>query len=208
MGTRLFLVRHGQTESNRMGLALGRADPPLNELGLAQADRTAGALSGEGITVVYASPLTRTQQTADQIAAACGLEVTVDDLLIEMDVGELDGLGFPEVRKRYPDFIDKWLSEDGPNERMPGGESLADVRDRGVQFLERVRRERADQAVCAVTHNFVILALLATVLGGELAAFRRLKHEVAAISVLEDERGHWRITKMNDTCHVDGLSGN
>lgn len=205
MTTRLFLVRHGQTESNRKGLALGRADPPLNELGIRQAERVAEALRGEEIVALYSSPLARTRRTAEIIGAGCGLAVVVDDLLIEMDVGDLDGLEFAEVRERYPDFIDKWLSDDGPNHPMPGGERLVDVRDRGAQFLERVLREHARENVCAVTHNFVILALLATVAGSGLGAFRRLRHEVAAISVLEQDGRSWRLAKMNDTCHLDGL---
>lgn len=205
MTTRVFLVRHGQTESNRKGLALGRADPPLNDLGLLQAERLAGALAKEGLAAVYSSPLGRTLRTAERIAEACGLDVVVDDLLIEMDVGELDGMDFASVRENYPGFIEKWLSIEGPTHAMPGGERLIDVRDRGAEFLKRIAKERHDETVCAVTHNFVILAVLATVLDAELGSFRRLKHEVAAISVLEQERGVWSVAKTNDTCHLDGL---
>src|SRR3990172_1857428 len=57
---RLFLVRHGETESNRLGLALGRSDVPLNERGRWQAERLAGALRGEPLAAVYSRPLRRT----------------------------------------------------------------------------------------------------------------------------------------------------
>jgi probable phosphoglycerate mutase len=69
----LYLVRHGETESNRAGLALGRADVPLNEKGLWQAARVGEALAQEPIAAVYTSPLTRARQTAEPIAVHRGL---------------------------------------------------------------------------------------------------------------------------------------
>lgn len=203
MTSRLFLVRHGETDSNRDGLALGRADPPLNDLGVQQAERLAASLGRAQLVAVYSSPLIRARQTAEPIAERSGLDVRVDESLIEMDVGELDGLDFATVRERYPEFIEKWLSDDGPDEPMPGGESLSAVADRAMSFLESVGRAEGDGAVCAVTHNFVILALLSRVLGMRLSGFRRLRHSVAGISVLERERGAWRLVRMNDTCHLE-----
>jgi broad specificity phosphatase PhoE len=205
MTTRLYLVRHGETDSNRQGLALGRADPPLNDLGRRQAERLALALAHEEISVLYSSPLGRTRETAARIGDACRLEVRVDESLIEMDVGDMDGLELKEVRERYPGFIERWLSDEGPQEPMPGGERLVDVQSRAESFLELAANDHADERVVAVTHNFVILTALATVLMGDLVGFRRLRHGVAAISVLEMERGGWRVTKMNDACHLDGL---
>jgi len=201
--TRLIVVRHGETESNRKGLALGRADVPMNDLGKEQAVRVAGALRKEPIAAVYTSPLSRTRETADRIAEALGLDAQIDELLVEMDVGELDGLEFADVRERYPGFIETWLSSDGPDRPMPGGESLRDVRDRAWRFVERAAKTHRDETVCAVTHNFVILTMLASALDIDLGSFRRLRHAVAAISVLEWDGKVWRVAKMNDTCHLD-----
>lgn len=203
MTTRLFLVRHGETESNRRGLALGRADVPMNDLGKAQAARLAEALRSEPIAAVYTSPLSRTRETARLIADALGLDVQIDDSLVEMDVGELDGLEFADVRERYPGFIETWLSQDGPDHPMPGGESLREVRDRAWRFVERSAKAHGTETVCAVTHNFVILTMLASALGIDLGSFRRLRHAVAAISLLEWDGKVWRVAKMNDTCHLD-----
>jgi broad specificity phosphatase PhoE len=201
--TRLLLVRHGETESNRRGLALGRADVPMNDVGKEQASRLAEALRNEPITAVYASPLSRTRETAGGIGDALGLGVQIEDSLIEMDVGELDGLEFADVRERYPGFIETWLSQDGPDHPMPGGESLRDVRDRAWRFVEGTAEAHGGETVCVVTHNFVILTVLASALGSDLGSFRRLRHGVAAISVLEWDGKVWRVAKMNDTCHLD-----
>ena len=200
---RLFLVRHGQTDANRDGLALGRLDISLNELGLSQVRRVAGALADEPFAAVYTSPLQRTRQTADEIVADRDLDIQVDESLIEMDVGEMDGLTFREVRERYPDFLQTWMSPEGPTHRMPGGERLVDVHSRAVNFLDHVMQRHPEESTCAVTHNFVILTTLVHVLGIDLASFRRLRHAVAAISVLEVEGDRWRIARMNDTRHLE-----
>jgi len=201
---RLFLVRHGETESNRLGLALGRNDVPLNERGVMQAERLGLALSREPFVAVYASPLRRTLETARAVAGPHGLEVAVEERLIEMDIGELDGLTFAEVRTRYPGLLEEWVSGPGPNMPMPGGERLVDVQERAWSTVTELAARHAEEAVAAVTHNFVILCLLTKVLGLELSQFRRLRHAVAAVSVVDFTPGRVLVVRMNDTCHLEG----
>jgi broad specificity phosphatase PhoE len=203
--TRLLLVRHGQTESNRRGLALGRADVPLNDLGHRQAQRLARALAAEPLVAVYASPLVRTIETARPIAAAHGVEVQIEPGLIEMDIGDMDGLTFTEVRERYPQLLETWVSEDGPNQRMPGGERMLDVQQRAIETIQAIAERHRGASVCVVTHNFVLLSALAHFLGSGLPKFRRLRHAVAGITTVEMRPGRARILRLNDTCHLDGL---
>ena len=200
----LFLVRHGETESNRMGLALGRADIPLNEHGRWQAQRLAEGLAGEPLAAVYSSPLLRALHTAREIAARHGLEVQAGDGFIEMDVGELDGLTFAEVRSRYPGLLEVWVSPSGPEKSWPGGERLLDVQRRAWDAVEGLLQRHGEAAVCVVTHNFVILSLLTRVLGIELARFRSLRHSVGAVSVLELGPKRTILVRLNDTCHLEG----
>ncbi len=199
---RLYLVRHGETESNRLGLALGRDDVPLNERGLRQAGQVAGALAGESLAAVYSSPLQRTLNTARAIAEGHGLEVGVEERLIEMEIGEVEGLPFAEVRSRYPDFLEMWASPEGPTRPMPGGERLLDVQERAWSAVNDLAGRHGDGAVAAVTHNFVILSLLARFLGIELAQFRRLRHSVGAIAELEFSPKGVMVVRLNDTCHL------
>jgi broad specificity phosphatase PhoE len=200
---RLLLVRHGETESNRQGLTLGRADLPLNHTGREQAVRVAAALAKESLAVVYASPLRRAVDTAEPIAAAHGLPVNLEPGFIEMDIGELEGLAFADLRERYPNFLRTWISEDGPRTSMPGGESLREVQRRAKQAVDRLVMTDFEGAVCVVTHNFVILSLVSDALGIDLAGFRRLRHAVGAITNLELRQGRaTRVLRLNDTCHL------
>jgi broad specificity phosphatase PhoE len=199
----LYLVRHGETESNRMGLALGRADVPLNERGLAQTARIADELSQEPIGAVFSSPLSRTLHLARAIAEKRGLRAQVKPGLIEMAIGEADGLTFAEVRRRFPGLLETWASDRGPESPMPGGERLVDVQRRAWETVQSLHALHPDDTVCAVTHNFVILTLLTQAFGLELACFRRIRHSVGAVSILEVGKGSFRVRKLNDTCHLE-----
>ncbi|MCH8919595.1 MAG: histidine phosphatase family protein [Chloroflexi bacterium] len=202
----LFLVRHGETEHNRQSLALGQEDVPLNETGLRQAEALGRALSGERLTVVYASPLVRASRTAEAIAKPYGLEVVIEDGLIEMDVGEMDGMPLADLREKFPGLIERWLGPEGSNERMPGGERLIDVRERAGAALSAIVERHEGERVCLVSHNFVILSLLTRLMGLELASYRRLRHSVAAITRVEWRHGAPTVVSLNDTCHLAGIT--
>ena len=204
---RLILVRHGETDSNKARLALGRADVELNEHGRWQAQRLAISLKDEPIDTIYSSPLKRTLATAEPIASSHGLAVHVDEGLIEMDIGEMEGLTFQQVRERYPHFLQVWLGGQAAYEAMPGGERLLDVQERVWQAIERIHQRHEQGAVAVVTHNFVILTLLCRVLGLELADFRRLRHSVAAKSVLEMGQDRTIVVSFNETCHLEAGQG-
>ena len=203
---RLILVRHGETDSNKASLALGRDDVELNETGRWQAQRVAGALQSQPIVAVYSSPLRRALDTARAIAGRHHLAVEVDEGLIEMEIGEMEGLTFHQVRERYPQFLQLWLGGRAAYEPMPGGERLVDVQERAWQALERVCESWTQETVMAVTHNFVLLCIFCRVLGLELAEFRRLRHNVAAISILQVQDGRMTVLGMNDTCHLEATS--
>jgi len=202
----LFLVRHGETEHNRQSLALGQADVPLNETGLRQAEALGRALSEERLTVIYASPLVRASRTAEAIAEPHGLDVVIEDGLIEMDVGEMDGLPLADLREKFPGFLERWLGPEGSNERMPGGERLAEVSERASVALSAIVKRHEGERVCLVSHNFVILSLLTQLMGLELAGFRRLRHSVAAITRVEWRHGAPMVVSLNDTCHLAGIT--
>ncbi len=201
---RLYLIRHGETESNRLGLALGQDDVPLNERGLRQAEQVARALARQPLAAVYSSPLQRALSTARAIAEPQELEVKLEERLIEMDIGEAEGLTFAEVRSRYPNFLATWAGPEGPARPMPGGERLLDVQERAWSAVDELAARHGEEAVAAVTHNFVILSILARVLGIELAQFRRLRHSVGAIAEVDFSPRRVMVVRLNDTCHLQG----
>jgi broad specificity phosphatase PhoE len=203
----LILIRHGETEHNRTGIVLGRKDVPLNDLGLRQAAALEFALAEEKIEAIYASPLQRALETAKRIAKPHDFAVTTDDRLMEMDVGELEGMTGLEMREKHPQLMANWGGPNGPTYKMPGSdETLTTVQARSREAIEAITAPHPEGTVVVVSHNFVILVTLAWMLNIELADFRRLRQSVAAISSVEIKNGSVQVITLNDTCHLRGLS--
>jgi broad specificity phosphatase PhoE len=198
---RLILVRHGETEHNRGGLTLGRADVPLNDRGRAQARAVAASFTRPP-AAIYASPLARAHDTARAIGAATGVAVAVERDLIEMDVGEMEHLAGAELRGRYPDFLRVWRSGDAADARMPGGETLREVQTRAWAAIERMRAGHADAEIAAVTHNFVILTVVCKALNLPLREFRRVRHGLASRTVIDIRDGGATLIQLNDNAHL------
>ena len=199
----LHVVRHGQTAYNRDGLGLGRADVPLTALGRRQAAAAAARLAHEPLTAIFSSPLTRCLETARAIAGERDIPIEPRPELIELDVGETEGLTFAVMRERFAPFLREWAGDAGHHTPMPGGESLADVDLRVGSFLEQVRGVTGPVAV--VTHNFVTRLLVCRALGLEPSAFRTIGIDLASITTVVLGENRALVRRLNDRCHLDTL---
>jgi len=81
---------------------------------------------------------------------------------------------------------------------------LLDVQERAWSAIADLAARHNEETVAAVTHNFVILTLLVRVLGLDLVQFRRLRHSVGAVSVLDTRPKRFTLVRLNDTCHLEG----
>lgn len=200
--SRFVLVRHGQTEWNRVERFRGRADVPLNGVGLAQAQLTAERVASEWPpATVYASPLSRAVQTAAAIAGRCGLAVQTHNGLIDVDYGLWQGLTPAEVQARWPEALHAWYHAP-ETAHIPGGESLASLRMRGTQAVSELAARHAGETVVLVGHTVINRIILLGVLGLPDARFWRLRQDTCAINVFEAEGGDFTLVSMNDTCHL------
>ena len=132
---RLFVVRHGETERSAGHIYSGQADVPLTEAGRKQARLAGERLAGAGIDAIWSSPLCRATDTADAIAQATGAPVRIDERLIEVDYGELEGFDRQRAREHFGEAFEQWRS-DPFNSPLPGMERLGDA-------LARARRATA-----------------------------------------------------------------
>lgn len=200
--TRFVLVRHGQTEWNREERFRGRADVPLNETGLAQAEATGRRVAAEWTPVaVYASPLSRAFATAQAIAKHFGLPVQVHSGLVDIDYGRWHGLTPDDVKIRWPEIHDAWYHRP-QTAHIPGGETLDDLRVRGLVTLHEVAAQHAGQTVVLVGHTVINRVILLAVMGLGNDRFWRLRQDTCAINVFEAENGDFTIVSLNDTCHL------
>ncbi len=198
----LHLVRHGETAHNRDGLGLGRADVPLTAKGLRQADSVAARFRGQALDRIYSSPLVRCRTVAAAIAEATGSTLEIRDELLELDVGLTEGMTFPAMRERYPEFLADWAGAAGHLVSMPGGESIADVDERLEPLLGELRARPHETAV-VVSHNFVIRLAVVRLLGLDPPSFRSVAVDLASVSTFRvREDGAAVMKALNDRCHL------
>ena len=202
MTTRFILVRHGQTEWNRVERFRGRADVPLNAAGLAQAAATGRRIAAEWQpAAVYTSPLSRAVVTSEAIAAQYEQPVAPLDGLADIHYGAWQGLTPDEARARWPDLVHAWYTAP-QTVQIPGGESLAGLRDRAMIAIHELVARHTDQTVALVSHTVVIRVILLAVLGLGNERFWRLRQDNCAINVFEAAGGDFTLVSMNDTCHL------
>jgi len=202
--TRIILVRHGQTEWNRVERFRGRIDIELNETGHYQAQAVSKSLRMWEIHAIYASPLKRALQTAQPTADVCGLEVQSLEGLNDIDYGAWAGLSPEEVASRYGDLYRTWL--DAPHlVQFPDGERLDQVRARAMDALERMCLRHVGQTVVLVSHVVVNRVLICAVLGLSNSSFWQIGQDNAAINIFESQEGKYRLLLLNDTCHLESL---
>ena len=199
---KFFVVRHGETDWNKLGRFQGHTDISLNDRGQSQARETAVASEDWGYTAIYSSPLVRTIQVADEIAKVTPMTVSQEPGLKELSLGDLEGVTGEEMRNDWPLLFAAWRTE--PEKMsMPNGESLGELRDRTWQvILDIEQKHSSDESIVVISHNFAIRSIINELLGMPLAYFHRMSLNLASVCTFDsDERGR-RLTGYNSTSHL------
>jgi broad specificity phosphatase PhoE len=199
----LHLIRHSETEWNVEQRCQGFSDSPLTDTGRRQVEATARHMAGIKVETVYSSTLGRAHSMACAIADYHKVPVRKLDAFRELNQGEFEGLMLTELVDNHPDFLQQWLL-DPADAKIPGGESMREVQQRAWSALEKIVKEHDDGNVVVVSHNLCIMALLCRIMKVELANFRRIRQDVAAINTVEFG-GRWPhpvVVRLNDTCHL------
>ncbi|KOG59494.1 hypothetical protein ADK77_39690 [Streptomyces antibioticus] len=201
----LVLLRHGETPltPQKRFSGSGGTDPSLSAAGREQAHRVAEALARRGtIQDVVASPLARTRETAEIVAARLNLGVTLEDGLRETDFGAWEGLTFGEVRERYPDDLDAWLA-DPEAHPTGGGESFTETATRIAATRDKLTAAYAGRTVLLVTHVTPIKTFVRLALGAPPKSLFRMELSAASLSaVAYYADGNASVRLFNDTSHL------
>ncbi len=199
---RILIVRHVESEANRSGVGLGHADSPPTELGMRQIEATVDALRDEPVVRVLTSPLSRARLLAEGVAQSHAIEAETCDGLIELDVGELEGVEWPIVRERFGEFLRDWRGDDSVRVPMPGGESLIDVLERARPFFDELAHDPSAGTGVIVTHNFVVKMLVAHALEMPPRAWRRIDTGLGGITAFRIADGIPAVERLNDRHHL------
>ena len=151
----LFIVRHGESENNLLRIDSAKLENKdkfgLTEKGIECAKAEANKYTD--FDLVLSSPLRRARETAIIFAKASNCEVIENDLLNEVDHGDLELCSYDETDTFFKSHNDESVS-------FPNGESLLDAKQRTSAFLQQIDQEYSEKKILIVTHGHIVLFLL------------------------------------------------
>ncbi len=208
--TQIILARHGNTPWNKDKIFRGSKDIPLDAQGMQEAWALGNWLKDETIHAAYTSPLSRSRETAKAIAQHHKIEVADLPGLADLCYGDWEGIPLKEVKVKYADLYRQW--EAAPHTvRFPNGETLEELRTRGLAGVEEVVARHPDQTVLLVGHRAVNKAIIMGLIGLDNSHFWRIAQDTTCINrfhLTEDPQWvgkTWYVDSLNDTCHLRGM---
>lgn len=196
----LILVRHGRVDGGeRRFNEAGRFDQPLGELGVLQSRSLVPRLSDQEISAIYASELVRTQQTAEPLAEAMGMEIKVHPGLNEVFLGAYEGYSFSRMLKEQDETYMRFLKSRRWSE-FPGSEADEAVRRRVSETMEELVERHPKQRVVAFTHGGIINAALAIATGSPTLVL--VSPENASVTSIYLRPRPPLVVTVNDTAHL------
>lgn len=199
--SKLLLVRHGDTKGNSAERFWGQTDVELSATGIRQAERLRDRLATEKIDAIYTSNLRRASATAEIIASCHQLAVITCAELHEINFGKFEGLTFKEISQLYPELVKVWLTRD-LTFRYPGGESIADLNNRVIKFLDRLEQHTPEETVLIVAHSGILRLLICHLLRIEPWHWRQIRTDLASLSILETYPQGAILNSLNDVSHL------
>jgi len=206
--TTIYLVRHGETDYNRNGIVQGRLiDSDLNETGRIQAEAVGNRLAEISIDALYSSPLKRARQTTEAIAVHhSDVPVYERTELEEMCWGVLEGRPINGSSKNELERIYQIWDDGDFSFSVERGESILDVRERGLRVIKEILTHHQGGTVMIVTHGRFLRVLLATVLEGiGLKHMNDIAHTNTGVNRLTYTGGEFRADFINCTDHLAGI---
>lgn len=202
LGSKLFLVRHGQTDWNLEGRYQGITNTKLTAEGMRQAELAAKYLSRIKFSGFYASPIGRTVETAEIFKKVMKLDYTIRENLKELNFGKWEGLKFDEIIENYNDDFQNWLKNPFINPPTQG-ESFLELVKRGEQEINGILSENQDNSnVLIITHGGLIVAMLVYWLKIAPERWSSIIQSHGAINVVVIDKGIPYISHINFTGHL------
>ncbi len=196
MGQIIFL-RHGQAKNNTERVLAGRTEGiPLTEVGIKQAKHTAELLEHMNISAIYSSPIQRAKHTAEIVGEHNSIDVSVDDRLIELDMGKFTGMPYDEIISSHGNVFMKFYN--GELEIAHNGvETFFDVKKRVSGIVNHVIESHPDENVVLVTHMDPIKAMLSTIVDLSATNLFELIIANASLNIFREKDQKFSLSGLN-----------
>ena len=207
--SRIFLIRHGETNWNKEGRFQGQIDIPLNENGRDQARKTSDFLKNTAFNKAFSSSMHRPYETA-QIILQNNHDLTIQkiDSLVEISHGLWEGKLESEIREKWPILLENWHNK--PEKViMPEGESIKDVSERSIEAFDKISiSQEANDLTLLVAHDAVNKTLICNILGINYSNIWMIKQGNGGITIIDlfnDVSKPPVISALNITTHLGGI---
>ena len=199
--TKIFLIRHGETEWNKTGRLQGNSDVKLSPEGIRQAQLMAVHVPFKHIDAVYASDLQRAVDTAKILAAKFNLPVKTTPGLRETNFGDWEGRIISELLEESPDDFGNFFIK--PDKvKPPNGETFLECQARVMNALDEIVAEHDGQRIIVVCHGAVIRLILCAALEMRIRKMWAIHQFNTALNILVFEDGLFSVELMNNTAHL------
>lgn len=206
--TTIYLIRHGLSVGNVHHIVSGHINIGLTLKGLRQAELVGEYFADKSIDKIYSSDLNRAKNTVRPTAERLGLEIDLRPELREIDLGDWEGMLYPELRELCPKELDSWFNDRSSNARVPGGESIGELYDRISAAILKIAEENDGGSVVIASHAIAIKAFLCYALGYGKDGYHKLTEPVtvpvsnAGISIFNFENGKFTPVEINMISHL------
>jgi len=202
MSTIIYLIRHGETEWNKLGKFQGTKDIALSENGLVQAEYLSKRLYGY-FDYVYTSPLKRAFKTAEILAENSNLTPIICESIKEINFGEWEGLTVTEIKNLYSNEFDLWRTDKGDAPICGGEGSLLNASIRGANAVLQIAHAHRGKKIALVAHGGIIKAALIGIFDLPMTMYHKLHIGNTSITklIFNDEFSPI-IDFINDTSHL------
>ena len=196
MGQIIFL-RHGQAKNNTDRILAGRTPGvPLTDVGIKQAEQTAKLLEDMNISAIYSSPIQRAKHTAKIVGDHNSVDVTIDDRLIELDMGKFTNIPYDEIFNSHGNVFMKFYN--GELEIAHNGvETFADVKKRVLGIVDHMIEKHPDENVVLVTHMDPIKAMLSTIVDLSPTNLFELIIDNASLNIFREKDRKFSLSGIN-----------
>lgn len=202
--TKIYLIRHGQSEWNVLNKVQGQTNTNLTQLGKDQGKAMGTRLKNSNIDMIYSSDLNRAFDTSKIIAEEINKPLIISKYLREINFGVWEGLTSEELSKKYKKEQETWRSNP---ERLilPGAESLEVLSERVMLWFKQILEKDSGKNIAIVSHSATLKVLLLGILDMPLSHYKNFTFSNVGLSIVEIRSYNNVLTKLNDISHLEGL---
>lgn len=201
----LIVIRHGETEWNKIGKQQGQQNSPLTEEGRRQAAVAGAVLKNEGAELIYSSDLGRALESAEIIQEQTGLPIKTHKDLRERHLGILQELTIKEFAQKFPREYEKFRGND-PLYVIPGGESAQERYDRGIRAFNEIEQQNRGKKIIVVTHGGILESFFRFVIGFPPERQRTFSLYNGSLNRFSCRVGVWMLLSWGDISYLKGLN--